>query len=89
MPLELLGERPAPDDVAAALETESTRAALALLAELPEDQAEVIALRVLAGLDVAAVARILSRRPGTVRGLVIGGCAGSPCGWSRLGWHEQ
>jgi RNA polymerase sigma-70 factor (ECF subfamily) len=49
------------------LEAYSTRAALALLAELPPDQAEVVALRVLAGLEVAEVARIVGKRPGTVR----------------------
>lgn len=42
-------------------------AALALLAELPQLQAEVIALRVVAGLDTAAVARIVGRSPGAVR----------------------
>jgi len=68
VPAELLGDRPAPDDVAvAAVEAQSTRAALALLAELPGDQAEAILLRVLAGLDVAAVATIMGKRPGTVR----------------------
>ena len=46
---------------------QSTRAALALVAELPPDQAEVVALRVLAGLEVAEVARIVGKRPGTVR----------------------
>ncbi len=68
MPVELLGDRPAPDDpAAAALEAQSTRAALALIAELPRDQAEVVTLRVIAGLDVADVARLLGKRPGTVR----------------------
>ena len=68
VPVELLGAHPAPDDVAvAALEAQSTRAALALLAELPADQSEAILLRVLAGLDVAAVAAIMGKRPGTVR----------------------
>jgi RNA polymerase sigma-70 factor (ECF subfamily) len=66
--IELLTEPSAPDDpVAAVLEAHSTRAALALLAELPPDQAEVVALRVLAGLEVAEVARIVGKRPGTVR----------------------
>ena len=66
--VEQLAERPAPDDpVAAVLEAQSTRAALALLAELPPDQAEVVALRVLGGLEVAEVARIVGKRPGAVR----------------------
>jgi RNA polymerase sigma-70 factor, ECF subfamily len=68
VPAELLAERPAPDDpVAQVLEAQSTRAALVLLAELPADQAEVLALRVLAGLEVAEVARIVGKRPGAVR----------------------
>jgi RNA polymerase sigma-70 factor, ECF subfamily len=68
VPAEQLAERPAPDDpVAAVLEAQSTRAALALLAELPPDQAEVVALRVLGGLEVAEVARIVGKRPSAVR----------------------
>jgi len=68
VPLEQLAERPAPDDpVAAVLEVQATRVALALLAELPPDQAEVVALRVLGGLEVAEVARIVGKRPGAVR----------------------
>jgi RNA polymerase sigma-70 factor, ECF subfamily len=68
LPVGLLADRPAPDDpVAAVLEAQSTQAALALLAELPADQAEVVALRVLGGLGVAEVARIVGKRPGAVR----------------------
>jgi RNA polymerase sigma-70 factor, ECF subfamily len=50
-----------------ALEHLSTRAALAMLAELPPLQAEVILLRVVAGLDNEAVARLVGRSPGAVR----------------------
>jgi RNA polymerase sigma-70 factor, ECF subfamily len=65
---EELAEWPAPDDpVLQVLEGQSTRAALALVAELPPDQAEVVALRVLGGLGVAEVAKIVGKRPGTVR----------------------
>jgi RNA polymerase sigma-70 factor, ECF subfamily len=39
----------------------------ALVAGLPPDQSEVILLRVVAGLDVADVARITNRSPGSVR----------------------
>ena len=68
VPVERLAERPAPDDpVAQVLEGQSTRAALALLAQLPADQAEVVALRVLGGLEVSEVARIVGKRPGAVR----------------------
>jgi RNA polymerase sigma-70 factor, ECF subfamily len=65
---ELAGERPAPDDPAAeVMEADATRAALALLATLPPSQAEVVALRVLDGLEVAEVAQITGRRPNAVR----------------------
>lgn len=42
-------------------------AALAHLARLPRDQAEVILLRVVVGLDADSVGEILGKRPGTVR----------------------
>lgn len=59
---------PAPDDTAAAaLERFDTEAALALIATLPPDQAEIIMLRVVAGLEVADVARVVRRSPGSVR----------------------
>jgi RNA polymerase sigma-70 factor (ECF subfamily) len=61
-------DRPAADDTAAAaLERMSTEAALMLIATLPSQQAEVIVLRVVAGLDVGQVARIVGKRPGAVR----------------------
>lgn len=61
-------DRPAAEDTAAvALENLTTEAALALIASLPQHQAEVIVLRVIAGLDVAQVARIIGKRPGAVR----------------------
>jgi RNA polymerase sigma-70 factor, ECF subfamily len=63
-----LMERVAPDDpAAAAVEGFSTRAALAVVATLPADQAEAIVLRVVAGLGVDRVAAIMDKRPGTVR----------------------
>jgi RNA polymerase sigma-70 factor (ECF subfamily) len=45
----------------------STEAALKLIRTLPPDQAEVILLRHVAGLDVAETAQVLGKRPGTVR----------------------
>jgi RNA polymerase sigma-70 factor (ECF subfamily) len=70
VPVEAIEDRPAPDDPAeAVLEAQSTRAALALIAELPRSQAEVVALRMIAGLDIAQVARIVGKRPGAVRTL--------------------
>jgi RNA polymerase sigma-70 factor (ECF subfamily) len=43
------------------------RKALALLSDLSPDQAEAVALRVIAGLDTTAVARILGKSSGAVR----------------------
>jgi RNA polymerase sigma-70 factor, ECF subfamily len=89
VPVERLAERPAPDDpVAAVLEAQSTRAALALLAELPPDLAEAVALRVLGGLEVAEVARIIGKRPGRCGSWPIGVYGGWPDGWRRLGWRR-
>ena len=45
----------------------STKVALARLATLPPPEAEVVLLRVLAGLDSEQVGAILGKRPGTVR----------------------
>jgi len=45
----------------------SSRSAMALVAALPTDQAEVIVLRVVAGLEVDQVAAITGKRPGTIR----------------------
>jgi RNA polymerase sigma-70 factor (ECF subfamily) len=60
-------ERPGPDEADVALERISTRAVLALISALPRDQAEIIMLRVVAGLDTGAVARIVGKTPGAVR----------------------
>ena len=46
-----------------------TRSALARIAALPEAQAEVVLLRVVADLSVDDVAQIVGRRPGAVRAL--------------------
>jgi len=67
-PVEQLDGLGARDDPAAeALDRLSTDAALRLLAQLPADQAEVVTLRAVAGLDVPHVASVLGKRPGTVR----------------------
>jgi RNA polymerase sigma-70 factor, ECF subfamily len=50
-----------------AMERLGTQSAITLLARLPRAQAEVILLRVVAGLDTDAVARLLGRSPGAVR----------------------
>jgi RNA polymerase sigma-70 factor, ECF subfamily len=72
-PASQLSEVPAgrlpttPDAADIALERLSTRSALAMLAALPPLQAEVILLRVVAGLDTESVARLVGRSPGAVR----------------------
>jgi RNA polymerase sigma-70 factor, ECF subfamily len=45
----------------------ATDAALVLIGQLPPAQAEAVMLRVIAGLDVARVARVMGRSPGAVR----------------------
>ena len=55
------------DSAEAALEHLSTVAAIALVSGLPRLQAEVILLRVVAGLDTDSVARLLRKSPGAVR----------------------
>jgi RNA polymerase sigma-70 factor (ECF subfamily) len=50
-----------------ALERSTTDRAVALIAQLPPDQAEAVMLRVVSGLDVARVAAIMDRSPGSVR----------------------
>jgi RNA polymerase sigma-70 factor, ECF subfamily len=64
---ESVGYLEAPDCAEEAMAFASTRAALARLASLPRAEAEVVLLRVLADLDVEDVARIVGKRPGTVR----------------------
>jgi RNA polymerase sigma-70 factor (ECF subfamily) len=54
-----------PGDVAIA--AIATEAALSMIGALPPEQAEAVALRTIAGLDVAQVAVIMQKRPGTVR----------------------
>lgn len=75
------GRTPVPVDAEAALENRpddtdvsdsveemfSTEAALALIAQLPRMQAEVVLLRHVVGLDVERTAQIVGKRPGAVR----------------------
>lgn len=57
----------AADTADVAIERISTQAAIELLAALPPLQAEVILLRVVAGLDTETVAGMVDRSPGAVR----------------------
>jgi RNA polymerase sigma-70 factor, ECF subfamily len=66
--MDVLLTHPAKDDPQATVEERiSTDDALALIATLPHDQAEIVTLRVIAGLDVNSVAEMVGRPPGTVR----------------------
>jgi RNA polymerase sigma-70 factor, ECF subfamily len=57
----------APDAADLALDAISTQAALSLLLALPRDQAEIILLKVVAGLSIAEVARMVGKSEGAVR----------------------
>jgi RNA polymerase sigma-70 factor (ECF subfamily) len=65
---EALPDRPSGDDVEEAVVGSIQMSELIrLVRALPGDQADVILMRVVAGLDVDEVARVLGKRPGTVR----------------------
>ena len=57
----------APDAADEAIERLGTENALRLLATLPPAQAEMVALRIVIGLEPVEVARIVGRSPGAVR----------------------
>jgi RNA polymerase sigma-70 factor (ECF subfamily) len=56
-----------PDAADLALENLATQDALAIIRRLPPLQAEVIVLRVVAGLGTDEVAQLLGRSPGAIR----------------------
>jgi RNA polymerase sigma-70 factor (ECF subfamily) len=67
-PIEDLADMAGHDDTAAsALDAVSTDAAVALIAELPRDQAEAVLLRVVVGLDAEHAGKVLGKRAGAVR----------------------
>nr|WP_107485472.1 RNA polymerase sigma factor [Actinacidiphila rubida] len=55
------------DSAGEAMDNLSTRQALTLIAELPQDQAEAVLLRVVLGLNAPMAAKVLGKRPGAVR----------------------
>ena len=61
------GQQVMPDTADVVLERLSTRTILSAVAALPEDQAEIIVLRVVAGLGAPEVAQIVGKTPGAVR----------------------
>ncbi|MEU8838933.1 RNA polymerase sigma factor [Streptomyces roseus] len=55
------------DTAGEAMEALSTGRTMALIAQLPQDQAEAVVLRVVVGLDAKTAAETLGKRPGAVR----------------------
>ena len=67
-PTEDLADRPANDDPEeTAVISDSSAEAFRRISSLPKDQADVVLLRVVGGFSVEEVARILRKKPGTVR----------------------
>ncbi|MFF4317308.1 RNA polymerase sigma factor [Streptomyces sp. NPDC001568] len=64
---ELTGHAADSDTAGAAMEALSTGSTMALIAQLPQDQAEAVVLRVVVGLDAKSAAETLGKRPGAVR----------------------
>ncbi|MFD5032838.1 RNA polymerase sigma factor [Streptomyces sp. NPDC058405] len=63
-----LSGKPAESDTAdEAIEALATGRTMALIAQLPQDQAEAVVLRVVVGLDAKSAAKTLGKRPGAVR----------------------
>jgi len=68
LPMEELPEPASEHDTeSAALERLSTEDAVAMIARLPQDQAEAVLLRVVIGLDAKGAGRVLGKRAGSVR----------------------
>lgn len=66
-PAEVMVRRQSPSAEESVMARTGTEAALALIATLPDEQAEMVMLRVVGGLPAAEVARVLGRSPGAVR----------------------
>ncbi|MFF7179616.1 sigma-70 family RNA polymerase sigma factor [Streptomyces sp. NPDC008121] len=63
-----LTDKPADSDTAdQAMEALATGRTMHLIAQLPQDQAEAVVLRVVVGLDAKSAADTLGKRPGAVR----------------------
>src|ERR1700761_7927664 len=63
-----LGDLAAGDDTAqSAMDSGSSEADIAMIAELPPDQAEAVMLRVVVGLDAETAGRVLGKKSGAVR----------------------
>jgi RNA polymerase sigma-70 factor (ECF subfamily) len=64
---ELTGKAAESDTAGEAMEALATGNAFSLIAQLPQDQAEAVVLRVVVGLDAKSAAETLGKRPGAVR----------------------
>jgi RNA polymerase sigma-70 factor (ECF subfamily) len=64
---ELTGRAADSDTAGEAMESLATDNTLALIAQLPQEQAEAVVLRVVMGLDAKTAAETLGKRPGAVR----------------------
>ncbi|APY86737.1 RNA polymerase sigma factor [Streptomyces alfalfae] len=64
---ELAGKPAEADTADEAMESLATGETMALIAKLPQDQAEAVVLRVVMGLDAKSAALTLGKRPGAVR----------------------
>ncbi|MCY0926011.1 RNA polymerase sigma factor [Streptomyces sp. H27-H1] len=64
---ELTGHAAESDTAGEAIESLSTSRTMELIAQLPQDQAEAVVLRVVVGLDAKSAAETLGKRPGAVR----------------------
>lgn len=64
---ELSGKAAESDTAGEAIESLATGRTLSLIAQLPQDQAEAVVLRVVVGLDAKTAADTLGKRPGAVR----------------------
>ncbi|WP_306317688.1 MULTISPECIES: RNA polymerase sigma factor [unclassified Streptomyces] len=64
---ELTGKPASSDTADEAIESLATGDTMALISQLPQDQAEAVVLRVVVGLDAKSAAQTLGKRPGAVR----------------------
>jgi RNA polymerase sigma-70 factor, ECF subfamily len=85
VPVEALADLPAVDDPAeAALDAISTQSAVALLATLPRDQAEVVLLRVVAASTSPRSPPSPANAPARSGSSPTALSAASPSGWTRM-----
>ncbi|HEX4253715.1 MAG TPA: RNA polymerase sigma factor [Streptosporangiaceae bacterium] len=89
-PVEDLGDLAAGEDTAqSALDTVSTQAAVAMISDLPPDQAEAVMLRVVMGLDAESAGRVLGKKAGAVRTAAYRGLRKLATRLEQADSHEQ